>query len=176
MVSSSLLIESISPSLARDNASALDQGHIRVSLAGGRAARRGGLEAGAVVLAQLDLHRREVLFEVVAAARAGDRDHVVAPVKDPGERELARCHGTLHGELADPVDELQVAGEVRVAEARVVAPRVALVEVVRLPEPAGEEAAAEWRVGDEADPELADGRQDLGLDVTRPERELGLKG
>ena len=56
------------------------------------------------------------------------------------------------------------------------APEVALVQLVRRREAAGEKAAPERRVGDEADPQLAAGRQDLGLRVARPERVLGLHG
>jgi hypothetical protein len=43
-------------------------------------------------------------------------------------------------------------------------------------DPAREKAAAERAVGDEADPELADRRQDLVLDVASPERVLALQG
>ena len=43
-------------------------------------------------------------------------------------------------------------------------------------DPAREEAAAERAVGDEADPELSDRRQDLVLDVAGPERVLALQG
>ena len=50
-----------------------------------------------------------------------------------------------------------------------------LVQVVGRADPAGEEAAAERAVGDEADPELAHRRQDLGLGLARPERVLGLQ-
>ena len=39
----------------------------------------------------------------------------------------------------------------------------------------GQKAPAQWRVGQEADAEFAAGRQDLGLDVTAPQRILGLQ-
>ena len=55
------------------------------------------------------------------------------------------------------------------------APEVVLVELVGRREAAGEEAAPERRVGDEADAELAAGRQDLRLGVARPQRVLGLQ-
>ena len=59
-------------------------------------------------------------------------------------------------------------------EARLVAAEVVLVELVGGAEAAAEEAAPERRVGDEADAELAQRRQDLRLDVARPQRVLGL--
>ena len=65
--------------------------------------------------------------------------------------------------------------EVLLLEARAAAPEVLLVEVVDRADPAGEEAAAERAVGDEADPELAHRRQDLRLGIARPERVLGLQ-
>ena len=66
--------------------------------------------------------------------------------------------------------------EVLVLEARAAAPEVLLVEARRASVMrAGQEAAAERAVGDEADPELAHRRQDLRLGIARPERVLGLQ-
>ena len=55
------------------------------------------------------------------------------------------------------------------------APVVVLVEVVDRLDGAGQEAAAERRVGDEADAQLAARRQDLVLGLARPQRVLGLQ-
>ena len=73
------------------------------------------------------------------------------------------------------LDEREVLAQVLLLEARPAAAEVRLLEVVDRAEPAGEEAASERAVGDEADPELADGRQDLRLGIARPERVLGLQ-
>jgi hypothetical protein len=56
-----------------------------------------------------------------------------------------------------------------------VASAVAFAEALRAGDAAAEHAAPERRVGDEADAELAAERQDLGLDVARPEGILGLQ-
>ena len=64
--------------------------------------------------------------------------------------------------------------QVLAGEARPVAAEVALVELVGRGEAPREEAAAERRVGDERDAQLFERRQDLRLDVARPQRVLGL--
>src|SRR5918996_1240622 len=56
-----------------------------------------------------------------------------------------------------------------------VAPEVVLVEVVNRPDLAGQKAAPEGAVGDEADAELPQGGQDLDLRVAAPQRVLGLQ-
>src|SRR5689334_14688035 len=55
------------------------------------------------------------------------------------------------------------------------APEVVLAEIVRRREAPGEEAAAERAVGDEADPELADGVEHLALGIPSPERPFRLQ-
>ncbi len=59
-------------------------------------------------------------------------------------------------------------------EAGPAAPEVVLVELLGRLEAAGQEPAPERRVGDEADPELAAGGENLRLGVAGPERVLGL--
>src|SRR6266511_1468055 len=81
----------------------------------------------------------------------------------------------LVGDRAHLLDELQVALEVRSQEARVLSAKVLWVEIVERADPAREEATAERAVGNEADSELAQRRQDLDLRITAPERVLGLQ-
>ncbi len=69
---------------------------------------------------------------------------------------------------------LRFSPQVLAREARPVATEVALVELVGRAEPTRQEAASERRVGDERDAELLQRRQDLGLDVARPQRVLRL--
>ena len=90
----------------------------------------------------------------------------------------ASCEGVTPFSAASAstsADEREVAAQVLLLEARPAPAEVALLQVVDRADPPGEEAAAERAVGDEADSELADGRQDLGLGITRPERVLGLQ-
>ena len=65
--------------------------------------------------------------------------------------------------------------EVLALEPRPATAEVVLREVVDRLDLAGEEAAPERAVGDESDPELAHRRENLVLDVARPERILGLE-
>src|SRR4051794_35844911 len=139
-----------------------------VALAGGL--RQLGVDPREVLARQLDVARRPVLLEVGDALRAWDRHDVVALRQDPGERELPGGDALLLGELADLRREALVALEVVTGEARVVAAEVTLVELVGVREPSGEESAPDRRVGDQADPEVAQRRQDLGLHVARPQR------
>ena len=77
-------------------------------------------------------------------------------------------------DLADLVDQLQVGREALAVEAREVrrAARVALLQRRLRRDRAGEEAAAERGVGDQADAELADRREDLVLEVAGEQRVL----
>ena len=75
----------------------------------------------------------------------------------------------------DPRDELEVLLEVLALEARRVAAEVVRREVVELLDLAGEKAAAERAVRDEADAELATRREDAVLRIARPQRVLGLQ-
>src|SRR5207245_1707755 len=73
------------------------------------------------------------------------------------------------------LQEREVLLEVSRLEARLPAALVVRGDVVDLPDVAGEEAAPERRIGDEADAELAARGKDLVLDVARPERILRLE-
>src|SRR3954468_22053460 len=56
--------------------SAVDRGHARRVVALARRLGQLRVDAGEVVVAELDVGRREVLLEVLAALGAGDRDDV----------------------------------------------------------------------------------------------------
>ena len=118
---------------------------------------------------------RGVLLDAGDAAGAGDRGDVVSPGEDPRERGLRGGCADLRADRADLVDEREVAAEVLPGEAGVGLAPVVVGEVVDGADLPGEQAVAERRVGDEADPELAQQRQDLRLHVAGPQRVLGLK-
>src|SRR5205814_5594363 len=75
----------------------------------------------------------------------------------------------------DGLHQLQVLLEIARTEARLLAPDIVRGDVVDLLDVSGEEAAAERRVRDKADAELAACGQDLVLDVARPQRIFGLQ-
>src|SRR5262249_16051952 len=96
-----------------------------------------------------------VLLEVAAPLRSRDRDDVGALREHPGDRELRRRDALLRSDLLDLRRDAEIRVEVVAREPRSVAAEVVLVELVRRGESAGEKAAAERRVGNESDPELA---------------------
>ncbi len=90
----------------------------------------------------------------------------------------ATCAGValdLGGDGLDLVDDAQVALEVLAGEARVGLAPVVVGPLVGGADRAGEEAVAERRIGHEADAQLAQQRQQLGLRVTGPQGVLGLQ-
>src|SRR5215204_2786598 len=96
-------------------------------------ARRRGhflIDAAQVVLSERHIACREVLLEVLPAPRAGDRDDVLAPSRDPGEGELSRRAALLTGKLLDLVGEALVVLERFTLPAGAVATEVAFVELV----------------------------------------------
>src|SRR5690606_36429466 len=103
------------------------------------------------------------------------RHDAVLPSEHPRERELCGSAALVRGDLANRVDELEIASKVLALEARVLAAPVIGCEIVDAANRAREEATAEGTVGDEADTELRAERQQLVLRVAAPQRILGLK-
>src|SRR5206468_3467575 len=103
------------------------------------------------------------------------RHDVVAAGERPGQRELAGRTLLLARDRLDPLDQLQVLREVLALEARREAPVVVGGEILEALQLAGEEAAAERAVGDEADAELATRGENFVLGIAAPQRVLGLQ-
>src|SRR5262249_8694097 len=80
------------------------------------------------------------------------------------------------GDLLHPVHELQVLLEVLSLEPRPVPTPVVLWQILEASQLAGEEAAAERAVRDEADAQFPDGGDEFVLGVATPQRILGLQG
>ena len=118
----------------------------------------------------------DVLFEVRAPRRPGDRHEFPALREYPGERELRGSAALLRRELLDVPDQREVLFEVRALEARGVAPPVVGSQVLEALDSPRQEAAPEWAVGDEGDAELATNRDDFVLRLAAPQRILSLQG
>jgi Aldo/keto reductase family len=125
--------------------------------------------------------------ELVGRAIRDRRDEVVLATKfgfvshaggGPGvlDSSPANIRTAVEGSLERLVEEAQVALDVLAGEARVGFAPVVVGELLGGADLAGEEAVTERRVGDEADAELAQERQQLGLRITGPERVLRLQG
>src|SRR5205807_9752992 len=152
-----------------------DGGHVRVAIAGGPARRSCLVEPRELVVGELDLARRDVLLKVSPAFGPGDRNDVLPLVEYPRQRELRRGDALLLREVPDGVDDREVALEVLALEAGIVTAEIAFRDVLGRAKATREEASPQRAVGDEPDPQLARGRQDLLLDVPRPQRVLGLE-
>src|SRR5712692_7406312 len=117
----------------------------------------------------------DVFFHIFAVLGAGNRDDVVPLGEQPCKRELAGCAPFLARERFDAPDKIEILLEVLPLKTRMVLAPIVLGNVFRSLDLAREEAAAERTVGDEADAELANGWQDLVLDVAGPQRVFRLQ-
>ena len=106
---------------------------------------------------------------------AGNRHDVLPLGEQPRERELAGCAPFLARERFDPPDEIEIPLEVLSLKARMVLAPIALGDVLRTRDLAGEEPAAERTIRDEPDAELPYGGEDLVLDVAAPQRVFRLQ-
>src|SRR5262249_23659938 len=116
----------------------------------------------------------DVLFEIRASLRARNRHDVVALRHHPRQCELTRRAALVARDLRDLVDELQVVREVVALEPRRQPAEIVLREVVELLDLAGENAAAERAVRDEADAELAARGEHAVFWIAGPQRVFGL--
>src|SRR5207247_2908963 len=122
--------------------------------------------------AQLDAVGGGVLLDPGNPLGAGNRSDVIALREQPGQRDLCRCCSDLLGNGSNLVDDAEIALEVLAGEARVGLAPVVVRELLGRADLAREEAVAERRAGNEADAQLAQQRQQLGIPVTRQQGEL----
>ena len=108
-----------------------------------------------VLAGELDLERAEVLLEIGDPLGARDRDDVLAAAEDPGQGELGRGDAALARRAPRHAStRLRLRSRFSPWKRGRAAPVVVGGEVVERADLAGEEAAAERRVGDQADAEL----------------------
>ncbi|VXC02812.1 hypothetical protein MICRO8M_70341 [Microbacterium sp. 8M] len=129
-----------------------------------------------LVSGEADHCRRTVLLNAREAARSGDRHDPRLLGEQPGQGDLAGGGADALREPGDVIDQRLIAGEVLVLEARNATADVVLREGRRGIHRPGEEALAERAERHETDAQLGEGRQDLRLRVSRPERVLALDG
>src|SRR3954471_14803907 len=151
-------------------------GHVLVAPPAGRAFRRRLLDPPQVLAREGDPERGHVLLQVFAALGAGDGYDALPLGQEPGQGQLGRRHVLRGGDLLHSLHELQVLLEVLSLEPRPLATPVVLWQILEAAQLAGEEAAAERAVRDEADAQFPDGGDELVLGVAAPQRVLGLQG
>src|SRR3954454_6387053 len=115
-----------------------------------RPLRRGQrVELGEGVRRELERVGADVLFDVAAALRAGDRQDVVALREDPRDRHLRRRRALALRDALDDLDDRLVRVERLLLESRVVAPEVEVVVERGGRDRPGQVPAPERREGDE---------------------------
>ena len=135
------------------------------------------IEAGEVILRELDVSGRGILLQIFSALRAGDRHDIVALRQSPRQSELSGRAFFLDGEFLHFMDEVEIFLEVLSLKARRVATVIVSGEIFVALELSRKKSAAERAVSDEADAELAAGFEDsVGFRIARPERIFGLQG
>ena len=90
-----------------------------VALARRGARRQEGIDLRKLVRAQADVHRTQVVVEVLDPFRAGDRHDVITLCQHPRQGKLARGAAFGRRELPDLVDQVEVPLEVLPLKARV---------------------------------------------------------
>src|SRR6185503_1551794 len=131
----------------------------RVARAGAGADRRGVGDPLQIGFREPYAQSPEILFEALLALGARDGDHVLALRQHPGEGELRRGALLFLRDRLEPGGERHVLVQVLALEAWMREAPVAFGQVLLPVHRAGEHAAAERRVGDERDAELARGAQ-----------------
>lgn len=120
------------------------------------------------------MRSRSSAARVRSAARTGDGDDLVALGQNPGKGELGDRGLLRCGELGEPVDGVDVLLEGSRLPAGIVVAHVSDVVGAGGHGRAGEEAAAQWGVGHEADAEFAEDGEEL-FDIPLEEGVLGLQ-
>lgn len=104
---------------------------------------------------QHDVQSSQILLQILDLSGAWDRDDILPLGQQPSERQLGGGAALLLGQPGEDSDELQVLREVLGREAGGQEAEVARLEVGARLVLAGDEAAAQRRVGDDGDAELA---------------------
>ena len=158
--------------------SAVDQGHhvFGIALTGGGVGRKDFVQAGEVLLREIQGRGFGVFFQIFSALGARNGDDVVSLRHHPGESELRRLASFFDGEFVDLVNEVEILLEIFALEAGRVSAVIVGSEIFKALDLSGEESAAERTVGDEADAEFAAGVEHaIGFGIACPERVFGLQ-
>lgn len=132
------------------------------------------VDRGEISLGEGDVGGVGVFLHAGGAAGARDRNDLLALGEQPGQRELGDGDAPGRGQLAKSLHGFDVLLEVAGLPARIGLAEVGGVVLCCGLRGTGDEAAAEGRIGDEADAELLKDREEL-LDVALEERVLGLQ-
>ena len=151
---------------------AVDWRHVRVAVPGRGTDRA---QAGQLIRAQGELAVAPTFSSSLATRLVPGIGTMSSPWASSQASATCAAVAPTSADRLDLGHDAQVLVEVGLGEAGVVAPEVVGVELVERTDLAGEKAAAEWRIRDEADADFPHQGEDLGLRVPRPQRVLGLQ-
>ena len=120
-------------------------------------------------LCQLHIQCAHILIQVLQLLGSGDGNDILTLGHQPSERQLAGSTALPSRDLADPVRELEILGEVLFREAGGHSPEISFFEVVGGLVCSRQHAATEGRVGDDSDAEFAAGFQEADFGVLNVE-------
>src|SRR5262245_6325499 len=134
-------------------------------------------ELGDVVVGELEVRGDDDRVDLVRPAEAGDRAVDGRAAQRPRDGHRAGLDAVARRDPLQPLDQLEVARELRLPEAVAAPAPVVLGQALdalagHLP---GQEARGHRRVDDHADPVLFAVRQDLRLDLAVEQRVRGLQ-
>ena len=139
-----------------------------IARAGDLAGPKGLVERLHVGGVEADGFGGDILLEIAAPLGPRNRRDIVALVQEPGERDLTWLDLLRGGDLTNDRRGALIGVEVLALVARIEPPVVALRIVLGALCVAGQEAAAERRKRNEADPELAQDRNDVVFEIALP--------
>jgi hypothetical protein len=128
---------------------------LRIAQAGGSAGRYGGRDLCEISGRQIDRNRPDVFQESCFSFGAGNWDDVFTLREQPGERELPGRASLPAGGFVDAMDQRQVVGKVLPGKSRMAATGVGFGHLVLIFGYTGEQSAAERRIGNKTDFQLA---------------------
>src|SRR5712692_2683101 len=126
-----------------------------IARAGNGTRRYGGGDPRDFILAQLDSKGAEILDQALDPLGAGDRDDIRPLGEQPGEDELGGGATLVARDRRELPDQREILVEIGLGETRVAPAAITLRDVGGILHLAGQQAAAERRIGDVGDAELA---------------------
>jgi hypothetical protein len=135
---------------------------------------RGAIDLSKIVGGQFDCHCAEVLVQAMQLSSAGDGNNPRLLGQQPGERDLRRGRLLPGGNLAKQINQSLIRFPSLRRKARHDVAEVGTVERCLCVDLSRQEALAQRTVGNEADPEFLECRQQFRLGASSPQRVFAL--
>src|SRR5215469_6891509 len=114
----------------------------------------GHFQLAKIIGRELHVHSSKVFLQAMQLGRSRNGDYPWFLRKQPGERNLSRCHFLLVGEFNDQIDQCLIRIAIFFRKAWDDVSEIVLVELRVLADRASKKALSEWTVRHEADAKL----------------------